>query len=580
MAGGRVEFEIVTTGENAAQRAFENLKIAEMEAAARAADLRKELEQLTQSGQASQAVINEVAREYVRATQAQQSFADAARKARQAQQQVGNAAAMTGRDLGGLVNTIAELGYSLGTAIPGMQQFGTQLAMMGGSAYQLGASFGPVGAAIGTVIGLLPTIISGFQRLRDEADANAEAMQRMANATKETAEAIDELVRANERRDAKERIRSGGGTFDELNQQLRREQAQLRQLEGQRAEIQAAIDRHQQARAQALQRSLRAFQQEEREQERRLQRLAEIERDIATQAERVAQAEQRASEALIDPYGTGLLQIEAREAFEAFDEPTRRRRRGPRGPTRGPRGPTLEQLMSRAAGGSFEHNIAAIYDEATRAVERLDEAERKRAERQQREREKREREMEKQRREAARLRREQERQLREAERAHEQFVDQTQSALQPVVTSITKAFAEIAAGTKSVEEAFQGLLASFLEYAAEQAAISAAREYAEAIAAFASYRYDQGAQHLAAGVAFTAVAVAAGGASIAVSPPSGINQPASPQANAAVAAGPQNVTINWNSPVITAGTRAELGREIGNLIAVGDRRFGGVRAAA
>lgn len=149
-----------------------------------------------------------------------------------------------------------------------------------------------------------------------------------------------------------------------------------------------------------------------------------------------------------------------------------------------------------------------------------------------------------------------------------------ESILTPALSGITKATSEVIAGTKSADEAFQGMLSSFLEMISQHTALSAAKEFAEAIAAFARQDYPGGAQHLAAGAAFTAVAVAAGAASIAVAPPSGgapaALQQTAPEGNQ----GGGNIVINWNSAVITAGTRAELGREIGSMLTATDRRFG------
>lgn len=165
----------------------------------------------------------------------------------------------------------------------------------------------------------------------------------------------------------------------------------------------------------------------------------------------------------------------------------------------------------------------------------------------------------------------------DARQAMERLKADSESVLTPVLSGFTKATAEVIAGTKGADEAFQGLLSSFLEMIAQQTALSAAKEFAEAIAAFASYRYDQGAQHLAAGAAFTAVAVAAGAASIAVAPSAagGAAGPASPQIGAPEGQqGGGNITVNWNSPVVTAADRDQLGRELTQIIAGSRRRFG------
>lgn len=124
-----------------------------------------------------------------------------------------------------------------------------------------------------------------------------------------------------------------------------------------------------------------------------------------------------------------------------------------------------------------------------------------------------------------------------------------------------KSIAAIATGEQTAEEAFQGLAKAFLEMISQYATLKAATEFAEAGAAFARYDYAGGAAHIGAGVAFTAVAVATGvGAAALGSAPSA---PARPEAGGGTeAAQGGDVIINWNSPVITAGTQADLGREL------------------
>lgn len=124
----------------------------------------------------------------------------------------------------------------------------------------------------------------------------------------------------------------------------------------------------------------------------------------------------------------------------------------------------------------------------------------------------------------------------------------------------------IAGGEKTAEEAFKGLAASFLEMISQYAAMKAATEFADAAASFARYDFGGGAAHVGAGLAFTAVAVATGvGAAVINQPP---QAPARPEAaqNDGGGGGGGDVIINWNSPVVTAGTRAELGREVSTLV--------------
>jgi hypothetical protein len=141
--------------------------------------------------------------------------------------------------------------------------------------------------------------------------------------------------------------------------------------------------------------------------------------------------------------------------------------------------------------------------------------------------------------------------------------------------AIAKTFVAIAKGEKSADEAFRGLLASFLEFIGEMAGLQAAKEYALAIGDFASMNYSGGALHLAAGVAWTVVAVAAGAGAAAVAP-AAASAPSSPEPQTAGGGGGGGGTtiVNFNQAVLTAGTHAEVGRVVSDAIDAKQRRFG------
>jgi len=163
--------------------------------------------------------------------------------------------------------------------------------------------------------------------------------------------------------------------------------------------------------------------------------------------------------------------------------------------------------------------------------------------------------------------------------AAEQTQANLQSTLGPIVQSTTQALASIIAGAQSAEEAFQGLLASFLEMIAQQAALEAVKEFAAAIGSFASQDFASGALHLAAGGAWVAVAALAGGASAAVAP-SAPAQPASPEAgrdSGRGGGGGGTQVLQFNAPIITpdgSTDQAEAGRQMGAMVDQGSNRFG------
>lgn len=175
--------------------------------------------------------------------------------------------------------------------------------------------------------------------------------------------------------------------------------------------------------------------------------------------------------------------------------------------------------------------------------------------------------------EAARI---QEQKLEEEKRrlqeANEQVKTDAEAVLAPSMAMVTQSIGEVIAGAKTAEEAFLGMLKGFLEMLAQQAALEAAKEFASAIAAFARYDYAGGGQHLAAGVAWTGVAIAAGAGAVAVQPPGG--GPASLGRDGQTQQGGEQTTVvNFNSPIVTASTRAELGRNVKNLVRTGESRF-------
>jgi hypothetical protein len=146
--------------------------------------------------------------------------------------------------------------------------------------------------------------------------------------------------------------------------------------------------------------------------------------------------------------------------------------------------------------------------------------------------------------------------------ANEEVLDLAQST----TNAMGKALGDLATGQKTADEAFKGFAASFLEMISQYTSLKAATEFADAAASFARYDYGGGAAHIGAGLAFTAVAVATGvGAAVLNAPP---QAPARPETSAQDTGAGRggDIVINWSSPVVTAGTRAELGREIATMV--------------
>lgn len=170
---------------------------------------------------------------------------------------------------------------------------------------------------------------------------------------------------------------------------------------------------------------------------------------------------------------------------------------------------------------------------------------------------------------------------RAALESHQAQVQSYQQVTGVIVGGLTDALSSIIAGQKSAEEAFLSLLASFLQFISEQAAIKAAFEFAEAIASIPAAPLV--ASHLAAGIAFTGVAVAAGAGSAVAGAAAGDvasksaaarDKPSNPESRSGGGKGGTTIVINQNSPVLSYGSQAELGRAMGTAIGVAQRRYG------
>lgn len=465
--------------------------------------------------------------------------------------------------------------------IDAVMEFADQAANLAEVGGQLGRVFGPTGVVVGALSGaLVPAVGAVVQAF----DAQAEAMQAALERTAEYNHTLSDLIGlegdAAEALRLRERIMSGEGSREEQGGAMARERQEIELIERALAGDSGAIqflrrrrgDRRQVGIGERAAAAITDLSQgralgttmpggmDEREirllegmlhnaQTRMRERLTQFNDAVARDTEDRADA---IVDSMTDVIETVADLAEARqEAFEA--------------------------LML----ASPEHNIQ---DTLALVQEAIDEFDQRNQERADRERERAQEvsaerlrliqlehdkmnELADQARDAEQARRDEEKAKRERERDEaERQLDEMTSYSQQVVGLVTEAIGSIIDGTATAEEAFKGMLAGFLEMIAEQAVLSAAREFAEAIASFARQDYSGGGQHLAAGVAFTALAIAAGAGSAALTKPTA----AAPQEGASFGqgsnAGGNTVVINWNSPVVTAGTEAALGRRLTGMI--------------
>jgi hypothetical protein len=545
-------------------------------------DAARTTDELTSKQRDAARTADALASEQNAAARAANELASKQRSVEQSMQRSALRAIELTQKLSGAANAIQSLVATFGGESEAAGLIG-KLAASSAATAQLGAALGPQGALVGGIIG---AAIPAFQSLLQWLETTRDSTVELEIQNRKAAKSFDDLL-ASRRRSQMEsarasRLEMGLGATDEQATLVEQRMARVRSLENQEA---AQRREYEQTRLNdTVRRANAAFD-----------RLGDTQQQL-----RQAQAELVAAETA---YNTSIaeqmldqeeLMAElARAANEAAGAETGRSRGGGGGGRRSAREQEermraeeearqrnleLQNLMMDALIATMdgEDAINAILSEQNEEREKAlalieAEGEAKMA-RMEEERRRVEEEMELQEQLSEKLKEA----ARAAEEAEQAQIEQISSVNQVIVGGLTDALSAVIAGQKSAEEAFAGMLASFLAYISEQAALEAAINFAQAIAAFARYDMGAGGQHLAAGVAFTAVAVAAGAGAAALSAPA--TPSAEPEENRGSRdsdrGGGGQVIINWNSPVVTATTRAELGREMGHMIRAGQVRYG------
>lgn len=470
-------------------------------------------------------------------------------------------------------------GSGLATLGGAMQGISAEADLMGQGFQALGdgigvatAMPGPLGLAMGgltTAFGLASAAVGYFET---QAAETGTEMRNLERDTVAAAAALDELVAARRRSDAASRVSSGGGTADELNAEYERQNAALQRLELGREQLQEVLARRGQTLAEALQRGTREWQEAQRSIAAQERRLTEINEEIAQQAIAAAAANDAVSSAMMES-----LQLDAQQGAPEPANDNARRRGGGAGAREEREAESARREAERA---EIEAVRLLIEEEASWFDQRQwqrqqDEREAERAHRAELQRRTElQRAAQRQRQADDRASQEKLRFERELEALSEKRIADYQQLTGVIADGLTEALVATIAGTESADEAFKGMLASFLAALSQMAGLEAAKNYARAIEFFSTQRYDQGALAIAAGTAWLAVAVASGAGSVAVSAPAAA-APASPESNTGTGGdtGGGTTIVNYNAPVVTAGTRAELGREISGMVDEGRRRL-------
>lgn len=604
------EIGFETTGDAQAAAAFEKLKLEQRDMQGQARALNARLRELEQTGQTSTVEFQELSRAYIQAREAAGQLgrqangiaadlrdqATASETAATGLLSTSRASKNAGRELGLTVNSIAELGFSLGTAIPGMQTYGTQLAMMGGNAVQFGASLGPAGVALGVLSGLLPVAISAFVDFSDATDEASESQSTLEVATKDANDALRAQIELLGRRDRLSRLGGDRGLVtgedataeqETLQRTIDRQRAQLDDVRTEMAAAQSAFQEAETARVQSASAERNRAANEALE---RVRRLSAQEYAIRSRLE-----ESVAEQTRVVQLGLSADRQDRAAREEEDEERQADRRRGHRRRlSEAEREEERKRVEAvRAASQAIVDQIASEYrqrEEMARAHTQMLLAEQRREEQDLAERMRR---VDDDIQQELRLDDQEARRAMQAAEEDMQRMHQRQQELGQITTgmwssiggTVTQAagdmFRFLISGAEGGSDAFLALLDSFLESTAVEYSIKALAEGANAVAAAARYDYAAAAQHgVAAGLA-VAVAAATGiaGAAIQVPQPgqaaagggAGRGQIGAPSPGAGPGGG--NVTVNLFAPN-TVMTQAEQGQLIGNLQRAARREFG------
>lgn len=176
----------------------------------------------------------------------------------------------------------------------------------------------------------------------------------------------------------------------------------------------------------------------------------------------------------------------------------------------------------------------------------------------------------------------QERATAEHERQTQERMQQEGGATQAIITNMTSVFSLMAQGQADAAQAGELLLAGFLQYISQRATVEALAQVAQALGSYP----DMGgmALHFAAAAGWAAVAVASGvgGAALQSDAQSKAqaaqaqqsSKPAEPSGGGGNEKGGSNTyVINWNAPIVTGQTEAQLGRTMRRLVDRAEQRF-------
>lgn len=588
MADEVLEFAFQATGQDVVQKAFEDLKIKQLENSNEAKRLATALRELSGAEALTAEEAEEVQRAMIRAQQAATQYGTQARQItaqtrQQAQASAQQATAVTqsARSFGQMGSALGQVGGLVAHISPQFGAMGQIVGQVGGAVTGLTGAMGPVGIAIGAVTAAVGLAIPLYQRFADEAHELSDAQQGVVDRT-------NALVTAMRRQRAETRLLTQGSSTD-LQPQVESAAAAVEQFNDQLTVSRQELERLQAAQERAG--SIEVYQglgEEIATVTARMGGQSEALRIVTADLERYRAAQTRAVQREL---GEGAEDDAARQQEAAEDRAARRRGSG--GDAAARRRREAEQAAreaerlaaqrvekskeaARAEAEAFENAALAKVNSERRALEQIasmreffHERDVQLAER---------------RAEIAEENKANSIARAESERAQVMETYQTLGAgVQNIGNSITDLAGQMiklaVSGADKGGDAYLRLLDAFLESTAIEYTIKALGEGANAIAAYARYDYAAGTQHLiaaglAAGVA-AATGIGAAAINVPPAPAAGGGAATAQQAGGGAGgqAGPTNITIQLFAPQAVF-TEAERGQIIANGVRAARRESG------
>lgn len=451
---------------------------------------------------------------------------------------------------------------------------------------QLGAALGPGGAMVGAIVGVAIPAIHEMSEAMHVAEVQAH----------ETAASVADMVSAYEStREAAElqaRLSDGTATLSERLDAATAAQARYTDAVAHQVDLERRLDdlqRQEQSRTSQILLGISAEEMQRRADVEATQR--EIEASHAHVAQLQAEAEQASTTA-------GSLQALA----DAAEDAAHRREAGnPHARSGGGGGPSADEVQ----GDAISEALARRHDAEALAI-----ADAERAAEEQRKQIEDEIQLRHEQGEAAEFAAQKAMDAADRERAHddevmasrraayqdqlaafqemqaeqaattEAITAQAQSAFGTIMSDMARVLAQMAEGNATAEEGAKLMLAAFLNYISQVAGIQALAEVARAISSYPDFGGI--AAHIAGALAWGAVAVATGVGGAAVSADVSKAQqarheaekPAAPQSGGGGESKPNTYVVNFNQPVVTAQTHAQLGRELEGMLGASRARYG------